>query len=36
VAVPDWRVPLRADQVIRPSDLKGSGWLRSEHTGSNK
>jgi hypothetical protein len=28
----DWVVPVRPDQCFRPSDLKRSEWLRSEHT----
>jgi hypothetical protein len=32
VPAPDWLVPLCADQGFRPSDLKGSRRLRSEHT----
>jgi hypothetical protein len=32
----DWLVPLCADQGFCSSDLKRSGWFRSEHTSSIK
>jgi hypothetical protein len=32
VAASDYLVPFHSDQDFRPSDLKGCGWLRSEHT----